>query len=113
MREMAPGLCSLSFKSNKSCLLVALEDYAEVVFILLAFRNCTGHIVVQPHDNLAEPNLASCMIVPVIEITFDVVGTPFHKLFLKVSNPCLQFLIGRRDLNLFCKNKHYQFLLFC
>ena len=33
--------------------------------------------------------LASCVIVSVIEIAFDVVGTPFHKLFLKVSSPCL------------------------
>ena len=33
--------------------------------------------------------LASCVIVSVIEIAFDVVGTPCHKLVLKVSSPCL------------------------
>ena len=31
----------------------------------------------------------------------------------KVSGPCLQFLIGSRNLYLLCKNNHYQFLRFC
>ena len=65
------------------------------------------------HDDLAEADLASCGIVPVIEIAFDVAGTPFYKRFLKVRSPCLQFLIGRRDLDLLCKNNQYPFLLFC
>ena len=84
---------SILFKEQGEVLLLRfandLEDYAKVVFILFAFRNRACHIVVQPHDDLAEADLASRMIVPVIEITFDVVGTPFHKLFLKVSSPCL------------------------
>lgn len=65
------------------------ELNAYLADILFAFRNRAGHIVVQPHDDLAEADLASSMIVSVIEIAFDVVGTPFHKLFLKVSSPCL------------------------
>ena len=56
---------------------------------------------------------ASCVIVSVIEIAFDVVGTPFHKLFLKVGSPCLHFFIGSRNLYLLGKNNHYHFLLFC
>jgi len=70
-------------------LLTSGELNAYLADILFAFRNCAGHIVVQPHDDLAEVDLASCVIVSVIEIVFDVVGTPFHKLFLKVSSPCL------------------------
>ena len=70
-------------------LLTSGELNAYLADILFAFRNRAGHIVVQPHDDLAEADLASSMIVPVIEIAFDVVGTPFHKLFLKVSSPCL------------------------
>ena len=70
-------------------LLTSGELNAHLADILFAFRNCAGHIVVQPHDDLAEADLASCVIVSVIEIAFHVVGTPFHKLFLKVSSPCL------------------------
>lgn len=70
-------------------LLTSGELNAYLADILFAFRNCAGHIVVQPHDDLAEADVASCVIVSVIEIAFDVVGTPFHKLFLKVSSPCL------------------------
>ena len=70
-------------------LLTSGELNAYLADILFAFRNCAGHIVVQSHDDLAEADLASCVIVSVIEIAFDVVGTPFHKLFLKVSSPCL------------------------
>ena len=65
------------------------------------------------HDDLAAADLASCGTVPVIEIAFDVAGTPFYKRFLKACSPCLQFLIGRRDLDLLCKNNQYPFLLFC
>ena len=86
---MAPCFGSFPFKGDERCFLVAPEYNAEVFLILFAFRNRAGHIVVQPHDDLAEADLASSMIVPVIEIAFDVVGTPFHKLFLKVSSPCL------------------------
>ena len=89
VREMASCFSSFSFKGDERRLLVAPEYNAEVVLILFAFRNRACHIVVQPHNNLAEADLASSMIVPVIEIAFDVVGTPFHKLFLKVSSPCL------------------------
>ena len=88
-KQMASCFGSFPFKGDERRFLVAPEYNAEVVFILFAFRNRACHIVVQPHDDLAEANLASCMIVPVIEIAFDVVGTPFHKLFLKVSSPCL------------------------
>lgn len=70
-------------------LLTSGELNAYLADILFAFRNRAGHIVVQPHNDLAEADLASSMIVPVIEIAFDVVGTPFHKLFLKVSSPYL------------------------
>ena len=70
-------------------LLTSGELNAYLADILFAFRNCAGHIVVQPHDDLAEADVASCVIVSVIEIAFDVVGTPLHKLFLKVSSPCL------------------------
>ena len=107
VREMAPCFGSFPFKGDERCFLVALEYNAEVFLILFAFRNRAGHIVVQPHNNLAEADLASRMIFPVIEIAFDVVGTPFHKLFLKVSGPCLHFLIGSRDLYLLGKNNHF------
>ena len=88
-KQMASCFGSFPFKGDERRFLVAPEYNAEVVLILFAFRNCACHIVVQPHDDLAEADLASCVIVPVIEIAFDVVGTPFHKLFLKVSSPCL------------------------
>lgn len=88
-KQMASCFGSFPFKGDERRFLVAPEYNAEVVLILFAFRNCAGHIVVQPHDDLAEADLASCVIVSVIEIAFDVVGTPFHKLFLKVSSPCL------------------------
>ena len=88
-KQMASCFGSFPFKGDERRFLVAPEYNAEVVLILFAFRNRAGHIVVQPHDDLAEADLASSMIVPVIEIAFDVVGTPFHKLFLKVSSPCL------------------------
>ena len=104
---MASGFGSFPFKGDERRFLVALEYNAEVVLILFAFRNRAGHIVVQPHDDLAEANLASCVIVPVIEIAFDVVGTPFHKLFLKVSSPCLHFLIESRNLYLLGKYNHF------
>ena len=70
-------------------------------------------VVVQPHADLAEADLASCVIVPVIEIAFDVAGTPFYKLFVKVSSPCLHFFIGRRNLYLLCKNNHFSIPRFC
>jgi len=104
---MASCFSSFPFKGDERCFLVAPEYNAEVVLILFAFRNRTCHIVVQPHDDLAEADFASRMIVPVIEIAFDVVGTPFHKLFLKVSGPRLQFLIGSRNLYLLGKNNHF------
>ena len=88
-KQMASCFGSFPFKGDERRFLVAPEYNAEVVLILFAFCNCAGHIVVQPHDDLAEADLASCVIVSVIEIAFDVVGTPFHKLFLKVSSPCL------------------------
>ena len=94
-------------------LLASGELNAYLADILFAFRNCAGHIVVQPHDDLAEADLAPCMIVPVIEIAFDMVRTPFYKLFLKVSGPCLHFLIGRRDIYLLCKNNHFSVPRFC
>ena len=98
---MASCFSSFSFKGDERRLLVAPEYNAEVVLILFAFRNRACHIVVQPHDDLAEADLASSMIVPVIEIAFDVVGTPFHKLFLKVGSPCLHFFIGKRPKGLY------------
>lgn len=99
--------CEWCGKGDERRLFVALEYNAEVIFVLFAFCNRACHIVVQPHNNLAEADLASRMIVPVIEIAFDVVGTPFHKLFLKVSGPRLQFLIGSRNLYLLGKNNHF------
>ena len=87
-------LCPYNSKHHCSC-----QDFAartiskfrqpDILYALFAFRNRACHIVVQPHDDLAEADLASSMIVPVIEIAFDVVGTSFHKLLLKVSSPCL------------------------
>ena len=91
-------------------LLVAPEYNAEVVLILFAFCNRACHIVVQPHDDLAEADLASCRIVPVIEIAVDVVGTPFHKLLLKDRGSGFHFLIGSRNLYLLGKYNHFSFL---
>ena len=108
VREMAPCFGSFPFKGDERRLFVAPEDNAEVVFILFAFRNCAGHIVVQPHDDLAEANLASCVIVPVIEVALDVVwDSTFTNSSSKLAIQAFHFLVGSRNLYLLGKNNHF------
>lgn len=87
---------SFPLECDKSCFLVALEYNAKMIFILFAFRNRAGDIVVQIHNDLTKANLVPNMASAVQKLAFNVVGTPPDKLLLKICQPYSKFIVWRR-----------------